>query len=171
MILEAIIISVIIGFIRGGNLRGLRRVNKLTALLFILGALIQYLLVSLDQLADNNSIALIIRYSKPIQILSYILILIGLFTNIKFKSLWVAFTGYILNFLFLLSNNWTIPNLIGEEAVAGRFPILGKIIQFHTPYPLPKAISVGDLIIAFGIFSFIQEIMLEGDGSKYTFKF
>ncbi len=171
MILEAIIISVIIGFIRGGNLRGLRRVNKLTALLFILGALIQYLLVSLDQLADNNSIALIIRYSKPIQILSYILILIGLFTNIKFKSLWVVFTGYILNFLFLLSNNWTIPNLIGEEAVAGRFPILGKIIQFHTPYPLPKAISVGDLIIAFGIFSFIQEIMLEGDGSKYTFKF
>jgi hypothetical protein len=171
MFLEAIIISVIIGFIKGGNLRGIRRINKLSALLFVVGVVIQYLLGSLDQLVESNSIDLIMKYNKPIQILSYAFILTGIFTNIKFKSLWAVLLGYIFNFLSVAFNDWVMPNLFSEEVESAKLAMLGKTIQFVEPYPFPKVISLGDLIIAFGIFSLIQEIMLEGDGSTYSFKF
>lgn len=171
MFLEAIILSAIIGFIRGGNLRGFKRLNKLSAFLFIVGAVIQYLLGTLDQLVESNSIDLIMKYNKPIQILSYAFILTGIFTNIKFKSLWVVLIGYIFNFLSVAFNDWVMPNLFSEEVESAKLAMLGKTIQFVEPYPFPKVISLGDLIIAFGIFSLIQEIMLEGDGSTYSFKF
>jgi len=170
MFLEAIIISVIIGFIRRGSLRGFKRLNKLTALLFVVGLVIQYMLGTLDQLAESNSLDLIMKYSKPIQILSYILIFIGIFTNIKFKSLWAVLVGYIFNFLSIATNNWIMPNLIGEEVEGAKLAVLGKTIQFFEPYPFPKVLSLGDLIIAFGIFSLIQEIMLEKDSNSYSFK-
>lgn len=171
MFLEAIILSVIIGFIKGGNLRGFKRLNKLSAFLFIVGAVIQYLLGTLDQLVESNSIDLVMKYNKPIQILSYAFILTGIFTNIKFKSLWVVLVGYIFNFLSVAFNDWVMPNLFSEEVESAKLAMLGKTIQFVEPYPFPKVISLGDLIIAFGIFSLIQEIMLEGDGSTYSFKF
>jgi hypothetical protein len=171
MFLEAIILSAIIGFIRGGNLRGFKRLNKLSAFLFIVGAVIQYLLGTLDQLVESNSIDLIMKYNKPIQILSYAFILTGIFTNIKFKSLWVVLIGYIFNFLSVAFNDWVMPNLFSEEVESAKLAMLGKTIQFVEPYPFPKLLSLGDLIIAFGIFSLIQEIMLEGDGSTYSFKF
>lgn len=171
MFLEAIILSVIIGFIKGGNLRGFKRLNKLSAFLFIVGAVIQYLLGTLDQLVESNSIDLVMKYNKPIQILSYAFILTGIFTNIKFKSLWAVLVGYIFNFLSVAFNDWVMPNLFSEEVESAKLAMLGKTIQFVEPYPFPKLLSLGDLIIAFGIFSLIQEIMLEGDGSTYSFKF
>jgi len=44
-----------------------------------------------------------------------------------------------------------------------KYPVLGDIIVFSKPYPIPKIISFGDLLIGFSIFLLIQEIMLSED--------
>lgn len=171
MFIEAIVISLIIGFIRGGKLRGFRRLNKVTTLLFILGAVVQYLISSIGQFADASSVELILRYIKPIQILSYLLILVGLLTNYRVRSIWPVLVGYILNFISLVSNGWLMPDLVANEVENVKLAFLGKTIQFFEPYPLPKLISLGDLIIAFGIFSLIQEMMLSDDGYRTNYRF
>ena len=114
------------------------------------------------------------------------MILIGIFTNIKFKSLWAILVGFILNLLVMIANGWKMPillegvNLTGFETLYEliekgkssfyvaigeniRYPILGDIIIFANPYPIARIISIGDIIISFGIFAFIQEIMLGED--------
>jgi len=171
MFLEAIVISVIIGFIRGGNLRGFRRLNKITMFLFILGVVIQYLLPSIGDFANMSNMELIVKFSKPIQILSYILILIGILTSINFRSLWVVLVGYLLNFISTVLNGWTMPNIVENGLENVKLPVLGKTIQFFEPYPFPKVLSLGDIIIAFSIFSLIQEIMLSDEPYRSGYRF
>ncbi len=50
-----------------------------------------------------------------------------------------------------------------------KYSILGDIIVFANPYPISRIISLGDLIISFGIFALIQEIML-GQGSSRGYR-
>ena len=171
MFLEAIVLSVIIGYIRGGKLRGSRRLNRITILLLILGIAIQYVLTYAGEFADISNMELIVKYNKIIQILSYILILIGILTNIKVKSMWAVLAGYILNFISTILNGWNMPNILENGAENVSLPVLGKTIQFFAPYPLPKVLSLGDVIISFGIFSLIQEIMLSDDGYRSGYRF
>ena len=186
MLMEAIIISLVIGLIRGGKLKNFKRVNSKTKWSLICGILIQYIIVFLSKSEEISGISKILSYSKEILILSYILILIGLIGNINFRSLWIVILGFIGNFLVFAMNNWKIPILtegigftdsvnLREVIETGasklytpivegiKYPILGDIIIFAKPYPIPKIISIGDLLIAFGIFSLIQEIMLGKD--------
>ncbi len=147
----------------------------------------QYILVFLNQTEAIGSLSKILSYTKEILIISYILILIGIFTNLKFRSLWLSLIGFILNFFVLISNNWKVPILVeGVPLIdspnlesllkAGntylytpiidgtKYPILGDIIVFSKPYPMAKIISFGgDLLIGFSIFLLIQEILLGED--------
>ncbi|MBZ2174865.1 DUF5317 domain-containing protein [Schnuerera sp. xch1] len=160
MYLEAIVISIIIGLIRGGKLKRFRVLNSGTIWLLLFGITIQYLLFFAKTVDD---IDIFVQYSVYIQIFSYILMLIGILANLEFKSLWAVLAGYFLNFVFLAGNGWTTPNPIEGTIENIRFPILGHIIQFLEPYPIPKVISLGDLIVSFGIFALIQEVMLSKD--------
>ncbi len=90
--------SLIIGLIRGGKLRKMKAINNKTIWLLIFGILMQYILVFLNQTEAIGSLSKILSYTKEILIISYILILIGIFTNLKFRSLWLSLIGFILNF-------------------------------------------------------------------------
>jgi len=127
----------------------------------------------------------IMLFTKEIQILSYALILFGIITNIKYKSLWLILAGYFMNFIVIWRNGWKMPILLEavpliampslkEMVETGRalytpitqgtkLPALGNIIVFADPYPIAKIISMGDLIVGFGVFILIQEIMLGKD--------
>ena len=187
MFIEAILISLIIGLIRGGKLKKCRAINHKTMWVLIFGMIIQYILVFLNRVEEIGSISRILSYTKEIQIISYILILIGIVTNLKFKSLWAVLIGFIMNFFVIGANGWKKPILLegiqltnmsglnrmiemGKAALytpiteSTKYPILGDIIIFSDPYPISRIISLGDLIISFGIFALIQEIML-GDNS------
>lgn len=164
MFIEAILISMILGLIRGGKLRRFKSINHKTMWIFILGILIQYILAFLSEVNDIDNLNRILIYNKQIQIVSYVLILVGIVSNLKFRSLWAILLGYILNFIVLVTNNWQIPNLVSNSIVDQiKLPVLADTILFSEPYPLPKVISIGDLIISFGIFALIQEIMLTED--------
>lgn len=164
MFFEAILISIILGLIRGGKLKRFKSLNHKTVWVLILGILIQYILVFLSKVEELDSLRKILEYNKQLQIISYILILIGVLTNIKLRSFWVILLGYVLNFIVLVSNNWERPNLLNNSILENiNFPALGDTILFSEPYPIPRIMSIGDLIISFGIFALIQEIMLSGD--------
>lgn len=186
MLIEAILFSLIIGLIRGGKLKRFRALNHRTIWLLILGMLLQYMLVFLHKIELIGSLEKIVSYSKEIMLISYILILAGIFTNIKFRSLWLTFAGFLMNFIAFAMNNWKIPilaegtlllesNILNEILETGptylytpiaeniKNPLLGNIIIFSNPYPISKIISLGDVVVAFGIFALIQEIMLTDD--------
>lgn len=165
MFIEAIILSLIIGLIRGGRLRKLKVLNRGSIYILILGIIIQYFIISIASIEDNEGINIILKYTKYIQILSYMLIFIGILLNLPIKSIWALLVGYVLNFIALVSNGWTIPNLIEATTENINFPLLGYTIEFFEPYPFPKVLTLGDMIISFGIFALIQELMV---GSSYN---
>ena len=164
MFIEAIIISLILGFIRGGKLKRFRFLNHRTIWIFVLGALIQYMLIFLNKIEELEGLGRILEYNMQLQIISYILILVGLLTNIRFRSLWIILLGYISNLLVIAFNGWERPDMLNELLSEGvKFPFLGGTILFSEPYPIPRIVSLGDLIISFGIFGIIQEVMLGED--------
>ena len=186
MFFEVIIFSLIIGLIRGGKLKRFKMVNNKTMWILVLGILIQYILIFLNRAEEIKSISNILSYTKEILIISYVLILIGIIANVKFRSLWAVLIGFVLNFIVTIANGWKMPILLegikltGLEELHGiiesgnaalytpisehiKYPILGDIIIFANPYPISRVISIGDMIISFGIFALIQEIMLSED--------
>lgn len=183
MFIEAILISIIIGLLRGGKLKRFKAINHKTMWILVFGMVIQYILVFLNRVEEIGSISKILLYTKQAQIISYILILIGIVTNFRFKSLCIVLVGFLMNFFVIMTNGWRRPILLegvkltnssglyemiemGKVALytpiveSTKYPILGDIIIFAEPYPISRIISLGDLIISFGIFALIQEIML-----------
>ena len=194
MFIESIVISIIIGFIRGGKIRKFKAKNHKTIWILLFGMVIQYALIFLNRVEEIGSISKILSYTKEILIISYLLILIGLVTNLKFRSLWAVLIGYMMNFLVIAANGWKKPILLegielfnvkglkemiemGKSALytpiveSTKYPALGDIIIFSNPYPISKIISLGDLVISFGIFALIQEIMLGEDSFMGGYRF
>lgn len=184
MLIEAVVLSIVIGWLRGGELSKFKTVREKTLWFVIIGILIQSSLVFLQRLIGITTIDKILTYTKEIIILSYLLIFIGVVMNYSYRALWISFFGYILNLLALFSNGWKKPvlmeglNLTGnielmetikEKAISFYTPLiegtkysgLGNIIVFSNPYPLAKVVSIGDIIIGIGVFIFIQDIMFK----------
>jgi len=170
MFAEAIILSIIIGLIRGGSIKRIRIINNSSFWAMLLGIVIQYLLIFLDAIEGNGSVEFALRYYTQIQVFSYILILIGIIFNIRLRSLWALLVGYGLNFISLAFNGWTIPNLIENTSQDVKFPVLGYTIKAFEPYPFPKLLTLGDIIISFGIFALIQEVMIGGSSHSRVYK-
>ena len=70
MLIEAIILSLIIGLIRGGKFRRFKSVNHKTMWVLILGILIQYILVFLNKIEAIGKVNQIISHTKEIMIIS-----------------------------------------------------------------------------------------------------
>lgn len=135
MFVEALILSIIVGLIRGGNIRKIRLANTLGVWLLLLGIVIEYSFSFLSFVEINNNLDIILKYSTQIHVISYILIFIGIVLNLRIKSLWALLVGYGMNFISLAFNGWTIPNLIDNAIEGVKFPILAYTIKFFEPYP------------------------------------
>jgi len=64
--------------------------------------------------------------------------------------------GLIDNMLDIRDGKIITHTLINNHTA---FRYLGDIFVFAKPYPRPKIFSIGDVIMALGIFIYIQEIM------------
>lgn len=171
MFVEAIILSLIIGLIRGGKLKRIKALNTGTMLLLLIGIVVQYFMYYVGIIEDASNFEIILKYSTQLQIVSYILILIGIVANIRFRSLWVMLVGYVLNFVVFVTNGWRIPNLIENSVQNVKFPTLGYTIKFFEPYPIPNMLTLGDLIISFAVFALIQEVMIGGNSNRKGYRF
>lgn len=171
MIIEAIVLSIMIGLFRGGKLRKFKALNQRTFWVLILGLVINYFIDFVSTSDDLSNLNIIMQYNRQINIFSYILIFIGIVANIRFKSMWAVLAGLALKIVSLSTNGWIMPNLVDNPSANVNFPILGQTIRFYEPYPIPQTLSLGDIIISFGIFALIQELMLGGKFGKSNYKF
>ncbi|WP_105615230.1 DUF5317 family protein [Vallitalea okinawensis] len=180
MLPEAVLSSVIIALIRKGKFTNFEHVYIKGWYLILLSALVQVASAKL-YLGKNEAIINILdNYYFYIHILSYILLLIGLILNIERKSFQLITVGTVLNFICILANNGTMPvhvpygpnpkvdlwHSILDEGT--RLITFADVIPIPKPYPFPKLLSIGDLLIIVGTFIFIQNCMVVKE--KYSNK-
>ena len=179
MIIETMLLSLLVGKIRGGKIRNLENLYIDGWYLFVLSFSIEIISLLIITRGDGALSKLLEESFFYIHILIYSILIIGLSMNWSSIGLRIVLFGSILNFLPMLFNNGKMPVLlealkyskltdqitlleegrIMTHALATgntKLIILGDIIPIGKPYIFPKIISLGDLLIALGLFILIQ---------------
>lgn len=179
MILEAILLGIIIGYIRKGKISRLKYINFSAYFLIIIPIIIRIVLVIInlglvEYSTDTDFFTILLTTS-------YILLVIGLIFNINLKYFFLILIGLILNTVCFLINNFRFPikgsivkvaygNEIYDLLISNnikyfvpfenaKLDYLGNFIFIHRPYFKPLILSIGDIIVAVGIVLFIQSVM------------
>jgi hypothetical protein len=183
MVFDGIIISLIVGLFRKGNLR------SLPYLTFKYGWIFPVLLaIEIFVFVFQNKIKIFGLASGYIYIAVYVLGLLFLFLNRRNPGFPLIFLGVLLNFLPIVLNGGRMPvspkaasvldpsyfdtlknELYAKHTVltsSSKLGFLGDIIPLTKPYPKTQIISIGDIVMNIGAFLFIQYLMLRHPMSK-----
>lgn len=174
MLIETLLISLIVGKIRRGKIKNLVHTPIEGWVFIVLSFIISYLSVFL--ISRGN--AFLYKGLVYIQSLSSFLMIIGLlYKAFSFDRILLAF-GFLLNLIPMALNNGKMPvdgnaliklglneqfvllkdNLVVTHTLMDnttKMEILSDIISLKRLFP--KVVSIGDLIIALGIFLIIQK--------------
>lgn len=183
MVFDGIVISLAVGFLRKGNLKGLASLRLRWGLVFPFLLIFQIIIFSLQ-----NKVAFLGEISGFLFILVYVTGLFFLFLNRSHPGFMLILIGVFLNFLVMTVNGGRMPvsgeaalildpqyieflkeGLYAKHALLGestRLAFLGDIIPVTDPYPRSQVISIGDVIMNIGIFLFIQYLMLHHGRDK-----
>lgn len=163
MIIEGIVLSIIVGYIRKGRLINFENIEIKAWYLIIASQILQIIAIRL-----GNSINISTTTFYIMHILSYIILLISLVINHRLLSMNLLSIGTILNLIPIALNNGQMPVFLPQGVNASfdmghilgtnttKAYILSDIIPILKPYPLPKIISIGDIFILIGIFLLVQ---------------
>ena len=185
MLIDALVISLIVALLRGGKLRGLADLPLRRIELIVLAFLIQFSLAW----GGERGFVFFSKWGDYLYIGSYILLLIAIWYNRHIKEMIIFGIGVSVNFLVILANGGQMPVSINALKRAGmmdvlpllksktyvlhgllnegtRLKFLADIIPLPPPYPRPRVLSVGDIIMALGIFLLIQHSMVKGKGRR-----
>jgi hypothetical protein len=181
MVYDGIVIGLIVGFIRAGWRSGLAALSQIRikgGLIFPVLLVLQFILYYL-----YGKIPFIDQYNGYMFMAVYAAGLYVLWLNHKEKGFWWIFAGVALNFIVMLVNGGKMPVSIEAASVLDPIyvqtltegtivskhvalndstilPFLGDIIPLTSPYPRSQVISIGDVIMNFGIFIYLQNVML-----------
>lgn len=173
MIIETLLVSFIVGKLRKGKIKNLIHIPTEGWVFILLGFIISYLSVFL--ISGGNEF--LYKKLAYIQSISSLLIIIGiLYKALNFDRLILAM-GFLLNAIpiafnkgkmpvngdsllklglnkqfVLLKENLVVTHTLLDDSTKAGF--LSDIISLK--YIFPKVVSIGDLIIALGIFLIIQ---------------
>ena len=178
MLLEVMFASLVIGILRGGKLTGLADLPLEKVGLVITAFLIQYSLVFFGEGGYN----LFSNWGVYLHILSYLLLLIAIWYSRSIRGMKIIGLGVLVNFIVILSNGGRMP--VSVEALSrtgldemlplltskayvihtiltpnSRLKLFSDIIPLPPPYPRPRVLSIGDIIMAVGVFVLIQQGM------------
>ncbi|MFD3157876.1 DUF5317 domain-containing protein [Haloimpatiens sp. FM7330] len=191
MMIEALIFPIVIGKIRGGKIKNLFNIFINKWWFIVVAALIEFT-VSFIRIKEIGSIWKVINNNIFwIHMITYSLIIVVLFINIRKKGFKSVMIGVILNFLVIMVNGGRMPvdvrgieNMISQESLqilktgkdlthkladdSTKLSFLGDIIHIKKPYPIPKSISVGDIFMILGVFMFIQGKMITKEQIKVS---
>lgn len=177
MVIDGIILSIIVGFIRKGNLYGLAELSLKGALIFPAILLIQVFIYIFQERS-----ALVMTVSVYVIMVVYVVGLYFLWLNRNLHGFMLIFVGVFLNFLVMAVNGGRMPvsleaaeildPMYVEVLVNGvyakhtaltestRLAFLGDVIPINIPFRMAQVVSIGDVIMNIGIFLFIQHLML-----------
>ena len=193
MVFDGIVLSVIVGFLRKGNLKSLASLKLKFGWVFPVLLLVQIVVFYLQ-----NDLPVLGQASGYIFMLVYIAGMFFLAMNRQYKGFVLILIGVFLNFLVMAVNGGRMPvsmeaavildpgyieaikgGLYAKHAVltsSTNLGFLGDIIPLTDPYPKNQVISIGDVLMNIGIFLFIQQLMLsplkenENDGVSFQLK-
>ena len=182
MFVETFVISILIAVLRKGSLKNLEKTRIKAFYLFIIGLLIQYLPFTFRLAGLKSANLFTDKYYKYFYLVSFLFVLTCLLLNIGKRSIQLIFVGTLLNLIVIFANGGSMPVsvdglrfsgfpenrlssdrldlthiLMGESTKLG---FLSDIIPVPKPYPFPKMLSIGDLLIVTGVFLFFQEEMV-----------
>lgn len=180
MIIESIGSSLIIGLLRGGRFSNMKEEEIRKWYFIVASFFVEFSAVFLVEKGYH----VVNNYIFFIHLASYTLLFIGIFFNINRLSFKLILLGTLLNFIVIMLNGGQMP--VSEAAMlkAGLgadlkallqgdivthtiitkntvLQFLGDVIMLPKPYPRPKVLSPGDILMAVGVFMFLQEIMVK----------
>jgi hypothetical protein len=189
MWVEAILIGLLIGLLRGGRLSNLENSHVKGVMLIILGLLLQlvpFFLHAIDFVSVN---------AKMFSFIGLAVAMLALLLNIKKSGLWLVTLGALLQGLVLILNDFRMPirlaSATSAKLVQMRLAIesgeianyilfadathwskfLGKLMITPDYYPLTKLIGLPDILIGLGMVWFIQsELQLIRTYKSYSGK-
>ena len=178
--LEAIIIGLLIGLLRKGRISNLNNL-KFNGINILLILIVADLLLRQYIVRSNSHFSVILFNVYPkINLVVYFITILVMGLNNHLKNMRVIQSGYVLNFLPMISNGGKMPVSADAMAKIGkvlevdvlrnnlylghslmtestRFKVLCDTIAI--PFPTPKVISVGDIVISIGIIMFLVHQM------------
>lgn len=179
MIIEAIIIGLFIGVVRRGKLSrlGYLKINLSALVILALVSFISIIVMNIGLLDFNSNLYNIFL------VITYSLIIIVLAFNLDKRYMFMPLIGVMMNFICLCLNNFRTPvksdiitHLYGTEmatllssnkvkffipAEGAKLNALGKIFYIGDYYFYDIILSIGDIIIFFGIILLIQHLMTD----------
>jgi hypothetical protein len=165
MMIDVILLSFLIAFLRKGRITELPKINSPWLILAAMG--LQLVAVVLPR-----------NISPWLILFSYFVLLAGLGRNLDRQSMRLIFVGVLLNVIAIGVNIGRMPVSLPAAERLGfdtrplvmgtdykrvamsdetRFNFLGDVI--YVPFPMPRVVSIGDLAVAGGAFVLVQEIM------------
>lgn len=190
MIIESMIISIVVGYLTGGRLSNIENIRIKYGWMFFTVIFLEFFTLIVGTRMDNGLAGLIVENYGAIHILLYGIYLYALFLNRKSSGFKLIFAGSGLNYIPMVLNGGRMPVyygalergklfdqldlLLADRMLTHRLSytnrgifFLGDIIPLGRPYPMPKVISIGDIILAIGIFIFIVKSMKSGTEELY----
>lgn len=184
MLIDAFVLSVIVGLVMGGSLSGLSRIPVRRPGLFVAACGLQFVMVNF-----SDQWSWVVRYSLVLYMLSYVFLFLGLYVNRHIKAGRILAAGIMLNFLVIVLNGGRMPVSIPAAHAAGlgefvdyigsgiypthtlindstRLWFLGDIIPIPPPYIRPRVFSIGDAVMAVGVMLLVQAYMVDKGRKK-----
>jgi len=178
MFLPAVILSILVGKLRGGSLRRLGEIPFRWMEPIILAFIVQAVL----KIGGDKGWGINPQTASLLYITTYLVLLAGIWANRHIHGIKTIGAGTLLNFLAIVANGGRMPvsgqvllkvglgytlELFQKGTVythtlindGTRLAFLGDVIPLPRPYPWPKALSVGDILIVAGIFLLINQAM------------
>lgn len=182
MFIPALVLAVLAGWVRGGCLARLAEVRFRLGWLVLLAFLIRFALYAGVPWVEPGSPA-----NVGLQALAHGLLLAGLLANRALPGIRLAAAGVLANGLVVLANGGRMPVSRAALALSGqehllprladgqllthrlldgstRLPWLADVFALPAGWPLALAFSLGDVLVAVGVFLFVQHGM--GVGSR-----
>lgn len=180
---EAIILSLIVGYIRGGRIIELAKIPLKRVELIVLAVILKF---GADYLAGMG-FSWINKYNLYIQITCYLMMFIFFIFNYMIFGMKIISVGTLFNFLVIIANKGYMPvwsKVLSKAQITflasgkstthtlmvaqTKFKFLADIIYISPPYPFRQLISIGDIFISIGVFVLIQKVMTSiSYGSQY----
>jgi hypothetical protein len=188
MLAEAILLSILVGLIRRGNIKNLDRIPLRYIYVFGISVGI-YALV--ETVGARHGSAEIVHLARLANLVQYVGLLVAICLNIKsIPEMWIVCAGTLCNFLAVATNGGVMPISVSAAKTVGisriftsvgaahmvrhapmssasNFKLLSDVIPIGPFHFLPdtlailleKVASVGDIVVALAVFILIQRYM------------
>ncbi len=183
MLVDTVVASVVVGKLRGGTLSSLggTPIKKVELIVAALAAEAAAVIVGARGWAFGPEVGSLLFLA------SYLTLLYAISSNRHLRWMPLVGLGVALNWAVILANGMRMPVSLDALAAAGmarqaaaiasgavstyramdpatRLAFLGDVIPIGPPYPIHRVVSVGDIVMALGVFLLVQHEMFARRG-------